>query len=99
MTCPQRCEDREGPGWTGRGVHVGGRRGFHQFTVVMAGEIGQPREAVELRAETGVLAPVTGQAGRRYPQHDQSGVPVHELRLVNAHLMERRRLEVLDEDV
>ena len=47
----------------------------------------------------GVVRPVAGEAGRRDAQHEHARVAVEELALVDADLVQRRRLEVLDEHV
>ena len=62
-------------------------------------ERGEAGEAVELAAEAGVVRPVAGQAGRREAQHDHARVRLQQLGLVDAHLVQRGRLEVLDEHV
>ena len=74
-------------------------RGLDHRAVVVADELGEAAEAVELRAEPGVVRPVTGEAGGRDAQHEQPRVAVEQLALVDADLVERRRLEVLDEHV
>ena len=95
----QRGKHRERAGRPGRGVHVHRGRGLDHLEVVVADELREPAEAVELRAEPRVVRPVAVEAGRGDAQHEHLGVAVEQLGLVDADLVQRRCLEVLDEDV
>ena len=95
----KRGEDGERAGGSGRGVHVRGRRRVDELVVVVPGEVAEAGEPVELRTESRVRRPVAGESRRGDAQDEQARIAFEELALVDPDLVQRGRLEVLDEHV